>query len=90
MIRKQVYITRAQDLALKERARREGRHEAAILRDAIERHLLDSATADRPIGTARKLVRELRAMSQSREFKIEGGFDRASAYSDRPNRPGRA
>lgn len=38
MVRKQVYLERRQDQALKRLARRTGKTEAAIIREALDRH----------------------------------------------------
>lgn len=52
MVRKQVYVTRRQDAALKARAQRERRPEAEIVREALDR-LLDAPAPSRDAALAR-------------------------------------
>jgi hypothetical protein len=76
MILKQLYITRAQEAALKGRSRRE----AAVLRFAIDRHLLRSANDGSAEIAARHFVVELRTLSEDCELRLKGGFVRKAAY----------
>lgn len=88
MVRKQLYLTRAQDRALKERARRERRSEAALVREAVDR-LLD-ASADETTGALARLADEIVA-----EHPVEApaagegrGWTRDELYADREARGG--
>ena len=89
MIRKQLYITRAQERALKERARKEGLTEAQIVREALERHLRHE---NGPFISEdqRKLVEELIAMNKevSRHHRFAKGytFNREELYAEREDR----
>ena len=79
MVRKQLYITEAQERALKRRAREEGRSEAEVARQALGTHLL-SENIGRP-GAAtergrrkalRALLEETRRLAKGR--RLESGF----------------
>lgn len=89
MIRKQLYITREQERALKERARKEGLAEAEIVREALARHLQYSPD---PIirEHRRKAVEDLIAMSEkvSRRHRLPEGysFSREELYDKREER----
>lgn len=98
MIRKQLYITEAQERALKRRAREEGRSEAEVARQALAAHLRP-AGARRPgapteasrkqalaelIETTRQLAEGRRLSEEFRQRYREMG--RAAFYEERMRR----
>ena len=89
MIRKQLYITREQERALKERAREEGRTEAEIVRLALDRHLRQESGPFVP-EDRRKLVEELirgnRRLAKHLQFPKGYTFNREELYAEREER----
>jgi hypothetical protein len=89
MVRKQLYITREQERALKERAGEEGVTEAEIVREALDRHLRRESGPVIP-EHRRRAVDELLAMTEevARHHRFPKGyrFDRLELYAERENR----
>lgn len=82
MVRKQLYLTEAQDAALKRRSADLGISEAEFVRRA-----LDNALGDRPLRRRRPdqataLAALLQTWSSGR-WVLEGDLDRDSLYQDR-------
>ena len=76
MVRKQLYITEAQERALKRRAREEGRSEAEVARQALGSHLLSGETGRPGAATERgrrevltALIDDTRSLAKGRRFK---------------------
>lgn len=89
MIRKQLYITREQERALKDRAREEGHTEAEIVREALDRHLRYESSPVIP-EHRRDALEELITMNEevARGHRFPRGytFDREELYAEREER----
>lgn len=89
MIRKQLYITREQERALKERARREGISEAELVREALDRHLRSEGVPPVPDHRRRTLEALLATNEElARHLSFPAGytFNREELYAERENR----
>jgi hypothetical protein len=81
MVRKQLYITRSQDRALKRRARELGVTEAEVIRRAID-------ALDQPVQTAApsiavaELIEGLRRLGEGGRLDPDA-YDRNARYDDR-------
>lgn len=85
MVRKQLYLTEAQDAALKRKAEAVGISEAEIVRRA-----LDDALSEKPArrwrpGRAEAIERLHRTWAET-SSALDGDFDRESLYQDRLGR----
>ena len=81
MVRKQLYITRSQDRALKRRARELGVTEAEVVRRAID--ALDAPAAEaRRAEAARELIEGLRRLGEGGRLDPDA-YDRNARYDDR-------
>ncbi len=90
MIRKQLYISEAQDAALKERARSSGMSEAEVVRRALDADLLRSPEELREWVPGRQAAIEmLLAQWSSTDTVVVGRFDREELYAERLDRFGR-
>jgi len=89
MIRKQLYITREQDRALKRRAREQGASEAEVVREALDRHLRPETGPVLP-AHRRKALDELLAANEEiakhHHFPKGYRFNREALYADREKR----
>ena len=88
MIRKQLYLTRAQDRALKERARRERRTEADLVREAVDR-LLDGGVSRRAaVEDLQRFADEVSARrpAEPRAPEEGRGWTRDELYDERLGR----
>ena len=89
MIRKQLYITREQDRALKKRAREQGASEAEVVREALDRHLSPEAGPVLP-AQRHKALEELLAANEeiAKHHRFPKGyrFHREELYADREDR----
>lgn len=85
MIRKQLYITREQDRALKQRAREQGASEAEVVREALDRHLQPQPGPVLP-KHRRKALEELLAANEKianqHGFPEGYRFNRDELYAD--------
>ena len=89
MVRKQLYLTRAQDRALKERARRERLSEAALVRQAVDQ-LLDDGTARLAARERLNRIADEIAVAFPAEPRAPGegrGWTRDELYDEREARP---
>lgn len=94
LVRKQIYIKKTQDAALKRRAKIQGVSEAELIRQAIDRHLAQAA-ATKPLRpdqdaweAALKFMKELHALGplphQGRTWIREDAYEeRMSRYERR-------
>jgi hypothetical protein len=91
MIRKQLYLSEAQDAALKERARSSGMSEAEVVRRALDSELLVRPTeaTRRWIPGRQEAVEKLVALWSDTGLKVDGRFDRDELYAERLDRYGR-
>ena len=88
MVRKQLYLTPAQDRALKERARREHRSEADLVRQAVDLLLDDGAKAQAAVGDLQRFADEV-ASTYPTEPRAPGegrGWTRDGLYEEREAR----
>ncbi len=89
MIRKQLYITREQDRALKKYAREQGASEAEVVREALDRHLWPEADPVLP-AHRRKALEELLAANEeiAKHHRFPKGyrFNREELYAEREGR----
>ena len=88
MVRKQLYLTPAQDRALKERARREHLSEAALVRQAVDRLLEDDATRQAALKDLNRIADEI-ATAYPTEPRTPGegrGWTRDELYEERLSR----
>jgi hypothetical protein len=85
MIRKQLYLTPAQDRALKERARREKRSEAAVLREAVNL-LLTAEPRESPADDALRSFVEQVATAFPTAPQASRGWSRDDLYDERESR----
>ena len=89
MIRKQLYITREQDRALKKRARQEGASEAEVVREALDNHLRPEAGPVLPAHQCKVLEGLLAAnekIAAHHRFPKGYRFNREELYADREDR----
>ena len=86
MVRKQLYITRSQDRALKRRARELGVTEAEIVRRAIDA-LDQPAQAAATSSAVAELIESLRRLGEGRTVDPEA-YNREARYDDRGYRRG--
>lgn len=91
MVRKQLYISEAQDAALKDRARSSGMSEAEVVRRALDAELLDrsSEEARRWVPGRTADVAKLIALWSDTGTVVAGRFDREELYAERVERFGR-
>jgi hypothetical protein len=91
MVRKQLYIERHQDDALKRRAREQGVTEAEVIRAALERHERTERAAFRPDPRAWEEFTSLLRRLRKRKPLPRGGrrWTRNELYDDRVERQGR-
>ena len=78
MVRKQIYIEKSQDEALKREAKRQGVTEAAVIRESIDERLAKAES-----GGAEAAERLLQLIRDWHAKKPQGGFarfDRESLY----------
>jgi hypothetical protein len=89
MIRKQLYITREHERALKDRARAEGLTEAEIVREALDRHLRPESSPVIP-EHRRQALEKLLALNEdiARRHHFPKGytFNREELYTEREDR----
>ena len=88
MVRKQLYLTPAQDRALKERARREHRSEADLVRQAVDLLLDDGARAQAAVDDLQRFVDRV-GSEHPAEPRAPGegrGWTRDELYDDRLSR----
>ena len=88
MVRKQLYLTPAQDRALKERARREHRSEADLVRQAVDLLLDDGAKAQAAVEDLQRFADEI-AAAYPAEPRAPGegrGWTRDDLYQEREAR----
>lgn len=89
MVRKQLYITREQDRALKQRAREQGASEAEVVREALDRHLRSQAGPVLP-KHRRKALEDLLAANEeiAKHHRFPKGyrFNRNDLYAEREER----
>lgn len=89
MIRKQLYITREQNRALKKHARDQGASEAEVVREALDRHLRPEASPVLP-AHRRKALEELLAANEeiAKHHRFPKGyrFNREELYAHREDR----
>ena len=89
MIRKQLYITPEQDRALKQHAREQGVSEAALVREALDRHLHGE---DRPFLPEHRrqaleaLIKGNEKLAGHLRFPKGYTFDREEGYAERERR----
>ena len=89
MVRKQIYISKRQEQILKRLSRSRGISEAALIRQAIDREVVN-ASSPLPPGNddawqeAVAFMRSLR--SRSAQFSQPYQWDRAELYNERLNR----
>ena len=81
MIRKQIYLPADENRRLKEIARSQGRSAAALILDAIRRHLEEEDARDAAWNRLEKMLDALPSMGSASER-----FDRSEAYEGRVNR----
>ena len=89
MIRKQLYITRDQDRALKQRARQEGASEAEVVREALDRHLRPEVAPALPAHRRQALEELLAAneeIARDHRFPLGYRFNRDELYAEREER----
>ena len=89
MIRKQLYITREQDRALKQRAREQGASEAEVVREALGRHLrpeVTSALASHRRKALKALLEGNERLAQQLSFPKGYRFNREELYAEREER----
>lgn len=88
-VRKQLYITREQEHALKERAREEGLTEAEIVREALDRHLRPGSDPVIPVHR-RQALEELHTLwgkiARHHQLPTDFRFDREQLYAEREYR----
>lgn len=80
MVRKQIFLRREHDEALKDLAARTGKSEGALVREAIELRLKQEAQSDE------RWERLLRAWAKAPILPSAERFDRDSAYKERLDR----
>ena len=88
MVRKQLYLTPAQDRALKERARREHRSEADLVRQAVDLLLDDGAKAQAAVDDLQRFLERVDAEHPA-EPRASGegrGWTRDELYDGRLSR----
>lgn len=83
MVRKQVYIEERQERALKELAKKTGRAEAELIRDAIDRILAVTPQPTRDLSAweeekrfMRERMKRLKVPPQKRTWTREDAYDR--------------
>lgn len=88
MIRKQLYITEAQDEALKRRARALGASEAELVRRALDDFLSEASYVERPRRreVLDRLMNHTRQLSEGHRLPSDYQFDRSELYVDRTSR----
>ncbi|HET8985261.1 MAG TPA: CopG family transcriptional regulator [Trueperaceae bacterium] len=91
MVRKQLYLSEAQDAALKERARSSGMSEAEVVRRALDVELLERSheAARRWVPGRQEAVEKLIALWSDTSTVVKGRFDREELYAERLDRYGR-
>ena len=84
MIRKQLYITKAQNRALKEAARARGVSEAELTREALDDYFSedDADLPSRP-GALNTLIQRTRRLSSTHRLPSGFRFERNDLYEDR-------
>lgn len=86
MIRKQLYITEAQEEALKERARSLGISEAELTRRALDAFLAESSLEPlRRRPALKRLLEHTRDLAERHRLPSDYEFDREGLYADRGN-----
>lgn len=87
MIRKQLYITEAQEEALKSRARSLGISEAELARRALDAFLAESSSASSQRRPAlERLLKRTRTLARDHRLPADYEFNREELYSDRASR----
>ena len=87
MIRKQLYITEAQEEALKERARSLGISEAELTRRALDAFLAESSSKPpRRRSALERLLEHTRDLAEQHRLPSDYEFDREELYADRGSR----
>ena len=88
MVRKQLYLTPAQDRALKDRARRERLSEAALVRRAVDRLLEDDAPGRAALDDLDRVADAVAAAHPAERRAPSGGrgWTRDGLYEDRAAR----
>ena len=87
MVRKRLYITEAQEEALKNRARSLGISEAELTRRALDAFLAESSPDTlqrRPVLD--RLLEHTRDLADRHQLPSDYEFDREELYADRGNR----
>ncbi len=87
-VRKQLYITRAQDRALQERAQRERLSETALVRQAIDRFLNDDATRHTALEDLNRMADRIAAEypTEPSASSDARGWTRDEVYEERSGR----
>lgn len=85
MVRKQLYLTEAQDEALKRKAEEEGVSEAEVVRRALDQALSGRGNPSWRPGRAEASADLKRSWAKGRS-SLEGPFDRERLYDERPGR----
>ena len=85
MVRKQLYIEPAQDAALKARARSKGITEAAVVRDALNRHLFSKGLAEAPSRAAwvEAFMASGDRLAEALNLEPDLSFNRDDLYQER-------
>jgi len=89
MIRKQLYITREQERALKDRTRAEGRTEAEIVREALDHHLRRESgplIPEHRRQALEKLLATNEQVAHGHHFPKGYRFNRENLYAEREDR----
>jgi len=87
MIRKQLYITEAQEKALKERASALGISEAELARQALDTFLEEGASAEsQRLSALDQLLERTRTLAARHRVPADYEFNRNELYTDRMGR----
>lgn len=90
MVRKQLYITEAQDAALKRKALESGVSEAELVRRALDSELIAGRSGGSRgwLPGRTEAVASLKSLWSSGDYRVQGGFDRDELYAERLERNG--
>lgn len=88
MIRKQLYITEAQEETLKRQARALGVSEAELVRRALDDFLNEGSSAKHPRrrGALGRLIDRTRQLAKGHRLPSDYQFDRDELYAERTSR----